>query len=95
MYIVKRNANAFSLNAIVDVRFRRRRHEMILALHSLYIFTGNDVTGYFRSAVNRINALILGHVLGRDFSITAQPILKKFTVLKTVIQGLHFSCVIC
>ena len=28
-YIIKRNVNAFSLNAIVDVRRRLRRHEII------------------------------------------------------------------
>ena len=27
---------------------------------------------------------------GGDLSITVQPILKKFTVLETAIQGLHF-----
>ena len=63
-----------SLNAIVDVRLRRR-HEMILnisktiegsnfkiyhnvAQDSLYIKIENDVTIYFRSAANRINVSI-------------------------------------
>ena len=32
--VFKRNANAFSLNAIVDRRSRRRRHEMICFLIS-------------------------------------------------------------
>ena len=66
----KRNAKAFSLNAIVD---GRRRHEMTfwnisetiraidfkiyhkVALHSLYISIGNDVINYFRSAANHTN----------------------------------------
>ena len=92
---------AFSLHAIADVR---RRHEMIFfgisgkllklstskfnmaqALDSLYISTGNDFNSYFWSTANRINVFILG----RDFSITVQPILQKFTVWETVIQGLH------
>ena len=30
-----------------------------------------------------------GSCFGRDFSIMVQPILKEFTVLETVIQGLH------
>ena len=100
--IYKRNANAFSLNAIVDVHSRRRRHEMILLnisettrarnfkFDSLYICTQYDVTSYFWSAGNRIKVFILGHVRGHDFLITVQPILKMFTVLTTVIQWLRF-----
>ena len=61
-----------------------------MAIDSLNIFTGNDVIGYFRSVANRTNMFILVSSLGRDFSIIVQPMLKKFTVLKTVIQGLHF-----
>ena len=57
-----------------------------IALNSLYIFIGNDVTSYFRSQANRMNVFILG----RDFSIMVQPILKKFTVLEIVIQVVHF-----
>ena len=69
---------AFSLYAIVDVFRRRHKmffgiaRETIRAsnfknlthhsLASLYIFTGKDVTIYFRSAANRINMFILGHV---------------------------------
>ena len=77
MVFLKRNANAFSLNAIVNVRLRR--HEMIfnisktmrdndlkiydrIALKSVYILTGNDVINYFRSEANRINVYILGQV---------------------------------
>ena len=73
----KWNANAFSLNAIVDVR--RRRHEIFwnvsettkasnfkiqqsIALDILYILTRNDVTSCFLSAENRLNVFILGHV---------------------------------
>ena len=33
-----------------------------IALGSLYISTGNDITVYFRAAVNRINVFILGHI---------------------------------
>ena len=46
--------------------------------------------GLSRLAANRINAFIFGSSCGRDFSITVQPIQKKFTVLETVIQWLHF-----
>ena len=66
--LVKRNAKAFSLSAIVDVRFRRlrRRHEMIcdfkikichkVAVDSLFISPGNDVINYFLwSEANRTN----------------------------------------
>ena len=81
--VLKRSAKAFSLNAIADVRRRRRirrRHEIIcwnisetvrasdlkiyhmVAHDSLYIFTGNDVINYFRSAGNCTNVSILGHV---------------------------------
>ena len=71
IYFNKRNAKAFSLNATVDVRLRRRL-EMIfniseairasdlkifhkVALDSLHISTGNDVIDYFRSQTNRTN----------------------------------------
>ena len=58
----------------------------------VYIFTGNDVINYFLSAANRINVFNLCHVrIVIDFSITVRPILKKFTVLETVVQGLHFG----
>ena len=33
-----------------------------ITLDGLYIFTENNVTRYFRSAANRINVFILGHV---------------------------------
>ena len=36
--------------------------QQALAIVSLYIFTGNDVTSYFRSAANRINVFSLCHV---------------------------------
>ena len=36
--------------------------ETSIGLDSLYTFTGNDVTIYFRSAANRINVFSLGHV---------------------------------
>ena len=65
--IFKRNAKAFSFNAIVDVR-RRRCHEILetirasdfkiydrIAFDSLYISTGNDVIYYFQSEANRTN----------------------------------------
>ena len=49
-----------------------------------YISTGNDVINFSKS-YKRNFGLCSGH----DFSITVQPILKKFTVLDNVIQGLH------
>jgi len=75
------SAIAFALSAIVDVRRRLRRHEMIffnisetirasdfkiyhnVALDSLYISTGNDVTSYFRSAANQTNVQMFGDIL--------------------------------
>ena len=49
-------------------------------------FLGRRLRSIFRR-----NVFILGRSCsGRDFSIRFQPILKKFTVLKTEIQGLHF-----
>ena len=65
----------FSLDAIVDVRRRRHEmtffniseftivcnfniHQNV-ALDSLYILTGNDVTSYFRLAAHRISVSIL------------------------------------
>ena len=62
------------------------------ALHSLYISTGNNVINYFRSAANRTKAKIFWSCSGHDSSIIAIPILKRFTVLETVIQGLYFFC---
>ena len=52
-----------------------------VAHDSLYLSTGTDVTIYFRSAASRTNLSILDHVRGHDFSITIQPISKRFTVL--------------
>ena len=72
--VFNRNANAFSPNAIVDARLRRRRHEMIffwnisetirasLALDSLYISAGNELTSCFRTAEIRINVFILDQI---------------------------------
>ena len=54
----------------------------------LYISTGNDVTSYFGSPTNRIIVFILGRDI--DDGSTDEPILKKFTVLEIVVQGLHF-----
>ena len=34
-----------------------------IALDNIYISTGNDVARHLRSATNRINVFILGHVL--------------------------------
>ena len=58
----------------------------------IYISTGNDVTNYFRSAANCINVFILGHLGGRDFSITVHSISKGLQFWKgwCVIQLLHF-----
>ena len=41
---------------IVTLKFKTAARD------SLYIFTGNSVTTYFRSAANRMNVFILGHV---------------------------------
>ena len=60
LLIFRRNANAFSLNSIVDVR---RRHNLL------------PVGSKSHKRVNH------GSCSGRDVSITAQPISKKFTVL--------------
>ena len=106
--IIKQNAKAFSLNAIVDVRHRRRHHEMNflgnisetirasnfniyhkVALDSLYISTGNEVINYFSDRKQIVQPVNFGSFSGHDFSITVQPILKRFTVLESVIQGLH------
>ena len=106
--VFKRNAKAFSPNAIVDVRLRRR-HQMIcwnisetvrasdvkiyhkIALDSLYISTRkwrHKLLSVGSESYKRVN---FGSRSGRDFSITVQPILKRFTILEIVIQGLHFS----
>ena len=50
-----------------------------IALHILYISTGNDVI-FFLSAANRILLLIFGH----DFSVTVQQILKKFSLQRAI-----------
>ena len=59
-----------------------------IALDSLYISTIDDFIIYSRSAANRINVFIFGHV-GRDFLIAVQKISKRFKVLERVIQVLH------
>ena len=60
-----------------------------IALSSLYISTGNNVTIFFRSAENRINMLIFGHV--RDaISRWGFNRFRKSSVFETAIQGLHF-----
>ena len=89
--VFKRNANAFSLNAIVDVRLRHRHFIrnileatrasnveicLSIALDCSYISTGNDVITSFRLAANRINPVHFGSRSGRDFSITVQLIPK-------------------
>ena len=87
------------VDVIVDIRLGR--HEMFLnilevirgrnkiyrhQLRCLYISAGNDVIGYVRSAANRTNVLIWGHV---RVAITVQPISKTFTLLERLIQALH------
>ena len=42
-----------------DGNFKINRY---IAFDMLYTSTGNDVTGYFQSAANRIKLFILGHV---------------------------------
>ena len=58
----------------------------------VYNHTGYDIITYFRSAANRAY-VYFGSYSGRDFSVTVRPkpILKRFKVLETVIQGVHFS----
>ena len=92
----KRNLNPFSLNAIVDIRLRRHEIFFLnisettrainfsnhpnVAHDSLYISTANYVKIYFRSAANRTNVSILGHVrVGLRFLdlITVQSLSKK------------------
>ena len=76
--IMKWNANEYSFNAIVDVRRRRHeiiylnisqitwaRNVKIyhhLAMDSLYMPTGSDITSYFQSAANRTKMSVFGHV---------------------------------
>ena len=56
------------------------RHLMV---DIFYISTGKDVTIYFWSIqANCINVFILGHVLVAIFSIAAESISQRFTVLK-------------
>ena len=102
--VFRRNAKAFSLNAIVDVR--RRRHKIF------WEYLGN----YYRWRLQTFDRVALdslhfdrkrrhkllpvrrksykrvdfGSWSGRDFSIMVQPILKGFTVFGNRIQGLHF-----
>ena len=61
-----------------------------IALDSLYIFTGNDVASYFRSAANRINVFILGRLLENGSTDS-----EEVAVLETAIQGFIFFCVAC
>ena len=56
-----------------------------ITLGSLYIYTGNDVTGYFQSAVSSFWVM-----LGSRFLDNGSIDSEKFTVLKTVTQVLHF-----
>ena len=80
----------FNISETTEASKQKNLHS--IPLGSLYIFAGNDVASYFRSAVNRINVFILGSSWGRDLSVTVQPIPKKFTVLETGIQGIsHFK----
>ena len=107
--ICKRNANAFSVNAIVDVCPRRRRHEMIFLISRKLqkVATSKSNTAWpsvvFTFAPERTSSassdqigskshksVHFGSSSGRNVSTTAQPILKRFTVLETAIQGLHF-----
>ena len=90
---IKRNTDAvtqwFSLNISETNKASNFKKVNSVALDTLYIFTGNDVTSYFRSAVNRRNAFIWGSRSGRDFSMTVQPIQKKFTVFGIVVYPLR------
>ena len=102
--------NAFSLNAIVDVRLRQSAVtkwflEYSQKLPKLYISKFNTAWPSIHrkwcyqllpvgsSSYKRVH--FWSHS-GREFSIPVhwfiQQIMKKFTVLKTVIQGRHFVC---
>ena len=61
-----------------------------VAQDSLYPSTRNDVIIYVRSAANRTKCSRWVMFGWRFFSMTLEPILKKFTVLEIVIQWLHF-----
>ena len=76
--------------------YRRQRvtqmadFDFLTALDSRYISTGNDVISYFQSTANRISVSIFGQVRIVISRYWFNQFLKKFAVLKTVIQGLHF-----
>ena len=53
-----------------------------MARDSLYISTENDITSYFLLAANRANVIIWWSCSARDFSIKAQPILKRSIALE-------------
>ena len=96
--VSKRNANAFSPNAIVDVC---RRREMIffiskttkpsnfnishsIALDNLYLhFRGKCRHQLLPVGSKSHKPVHFGSCSGGDFSITVQLILKQFTVLET------------
>ena len=62
-----------------------------IAIDSLYIFTGNDVTHQLLPVGHKSHKRVhFASSSGRDFSVMVHPMLKKFTVLETVVQGLHF-----
>ena len=102
---IKRNANAFSLNAIVDVRLLRRPrcHEMIFFNISKTI-RASDFKIYLIVPLNSFHILTGNDVtiyfwlaanctnvsiFGSSFLIMVQSISKMFTVLKIVIQVLR------
>ena len=75
------------LNVSETIRASDFKISHSVGLDSLYIWTGNDVTSYFRSAANRIDVLILGHV----WIVVSQSRFNRFQKsLETVVQGLHF-----
>ena len=49
-----------------------------------------EMTSPATSGRQQIACVNLGSSSGHNFSITVQPILKKFTVWETAIRGLHF-----
>ena len=60
-----------------------------ITLDSLFIFTGNDITSYFRSATNCIDSSLW--VMFRSWFLdNSSTDSEMFTVSETVIQGLHW-----
>ena len=99
---VKRNVNAasaavtklFFFNISETVKASNFKIYHRIALDSLYIFTGNDVTIYILPVGSKSHKRIhFGSSLGHNFSIMVQSIPKKFAVLETVIPKASFPLI--